>query len=209
MNDVIIRTIELGDAVALEALQEACFPTLGADELLRAEHFRKHYELFPEGNFVAVVDETIVGLGSGFLCKFDFEHPNHRFMEMIDGGFYTGHHPENDWYYAADIRVHPEYRRRGIGRKLYQARKDVVKRLNKRGIIGGGLIPNYADYKQKLSPHEYVEQVITGQIYDSTLSFQLKNGFEVRGMIADYLDDAASDNWATLIVWENAEYEAR
>lgn len=206
MSKVVIETLKPEHTEELEVLQRICLPTLGEDELLLKKHFLKHCELFPEGNFVAKIDDTIVGLGSGFLCDFDFKNFQHRFQDIIDAGYYTQHNPDGDWYYGADISVHPDYRKRGIGGKLYQARKAVVKHLNKRGIVAGGLIPTYAEYKDKMSVHDYVDKVVSGEIYGATLTFQLNNGFEVRGMIQDYLVDEASDNWSTLIVWDNPEH---
>ena len=204
---VRIEMIQPRFAAALEQLQRDCFPTLGDDELMREAHFRNHCRLFPEGNFVALADGRVIGLGSGFLINFDFDSAQHSFQEIIDGGSYSHHDPEGDWYYGADISVHPDYRRRGVGSKLYQARKDIVQRLNRRGIVAGGLIPGYADFKATISPQAYVDGVIAGELYDSTLSFQLGRGFTVRGLLENYIEDDASDNWATLIVWENPKYE--
>ena len=203
-----IENIQPSYAAALEQLQRDCFPTLADDELMRAEHFLNHCRLFPQGNFVALHDERVIGLGSGFLIDFDFEHSQHSFQEIIDGGFYSHHEPDGDWYYGADISVHPDYRRRGVGSMLYQARKDAVSRLNRRGIVAGGLIPGFAEYKATMSPHDYVARVVADEIYDSTLSFQLGRGFAVRGLLENYIEDEASDNWATLIVWENPDYKA-
>lgn len=204
-----IETIKSSHARPLEQLQRDCFPTLDANELMREEHFLNHCRLFPEGSFVATSEDRVIGLGSGFLIDFDFAHAQHSFQEIIDGGFYSNHDPEGDWYYGADISVHPEFRRRGVGSLLYEARKDFVKRMNRRGIVAGGLIPGYAEYKGSMAPQEYVDLVAAGAIYDSTLSFQLGRGFEVRGLLEDYIEDAASDNWSTLIVWENPAYRAR
>ena len=202
-----IETIKPRHAPALELLQRDCFPTLGADELMRAEHFLNHCRLFPEGNFVALVGERVIGLGSGFLIDFDFEAPQHRFQEIIDGGFYSHHHPAGDWYYGGDISVHPAYRRRGAGSLLYEARKGIVMKMNRRGIVAGGLFPGFAAYKACMTARQYIDKVVAGELYDSTLSFQLKRGFEVRGMLENYIEDDASDNWATLIVWDNPSYQ--
>ena len=207
-DSVRIETIKPRYARALEQLQRDCFPTLGADELMRAEHFLNHCRLFPEGNFVALHQNRVIGLGSGFLIDFDFEHAQHSFQEIIAGGFYSNHDPNGDWYYGGDISVHPAYRRRGVGSLLYEARKDIVKDMNRRGIVAGGLIPGFADYKARLTPRQYVDQVVAGALYDSTLSFQLGRGFAVRGLLEDYIEDDASDNWATLIVWMNPSYRA-
>jgi GNAT superfamily N-acetyltransferase len=173
---------------------------------MREEHFLYHCELFPEGNFVAILDDKIIGLGAGFLYQFDFDHPTHSFMEIIGEGFFTNHDPDGDWYYGSDISVHPNYRRRGIGTMLYQARKDYVKAMNRKGIIAGGLIPGFAEYKDTMTVANYAKKVAEGELYDSTLSFQLKHGFEIQGLLDDYVEDEASDGWATLIVWENPDY---
>lgn len=193
-------------APALEQLQIDCFPTLAPHELLREEHFLNHYRLFPEGNFVALEGERVVGLGSGFLTDFDFEQPQHTFQDIIAGGSYDHHDPNGAWYYGGDISVHPEYRGRGLARQLYDARKGVVKRLNRKGIVAGGLTPTYTEYKAALSYEEFIEKVVAGEIFGSTLSVQLRNGFEVAGILEDYIEDEASDNRATLIVWENPDY---
>ena len=207
MTDSIrIETIRPEYAEALEQLQRDCFPTLAEGELMHAAHFRNHCLLFPEGNFVALDGERVIGLGSGFLIDFDFDHAQHSFQEIIDGGWYSHHDPQGAWYYGADISVHPAYRRRGLGSRLYAARKGIVQRLNRRGIVAGGLIPGYAAQRQNMTVQQYVDKVVTGALRDNTLSFQLGQGFDMRGLLRDYIEDAASDNWATLIVWENPDY---
>lgn len=205
---VSIVTIRPEHAAGLEELQRTCFPTLGEQELMKTEHFLRHCDIYPEGEFVALVEGKVVGLGSGFLVNFDFDHPGHTFNEIIDGGWYSHHNPDGDWYYGADISVHPDYRGLGIGRLLYQARKDLVIRTHRRGIVAGGMIPEYPNYRAQMDVHEYVRRVVAGEIWDGTLSFQLKNGFVVRGMLEGYIDDTSADNWATLIVWENPHYRA-
>ncbi|MCY4145236.1 MAG: GNAT family N-acetyltransferase [Chloroflexi bacterium] len=208
MRAIRIETIQPHHAVALAQLQRDCFPTLAESELMNERHFRRHCRLFPEGNFVALAGERVIGLGSGFLTDFDFDDAQHNFQEIIAGGWYSHHDPAGDWYYGGDISVHPDYRRRGVGSRLYAARKDIVQRLNRRGIVAGGLIPGFAAHKRAMSPQEYVDKVRQGQLRDSTLSFQLGRGFVVRGLLRDYIEDEASDNWATLIVWRNPAYRA-
>ncbi|MGB0385660.1 MAG: GNAT family N-acetyltransferase [Ardenticatenaceae bacterium] len=208
MSEIKVVNIEPRYAKPLEQLQRDCFPTLGDEELMLEAHFLNHCRLFPEGNFVALDGARVVGLGSGFFIDFDFEHADHSFLEIIDGGYYSHHDPDGDYYYGADISVHPACRGRGIGRMLYNARKGVVKQYNRKGIVAGGLLPGYATYKEQMSVHDYVDQVIAGDLYDGTLTFQLRNGFVVRSLLKDYLEDSASDNWATLIVWENPDYHA-
>lgn len=203
--ELVLTTLEPEHAEGLEQLQKECFPTLAPGERMRQEHFLNHAALFPAGNFVVLDGEKVVGLGSGFLTDFDFA-AKHAFWEWVSEGFYTHHDPNGAWYYGGDIGVHPNYRGFGLGRRLYDARKEVVKKLNRRGIVAGGMLPGYTAHKAALSIRDYVEKVVAGELSDPTLSFQLKNGFEVRGLLENYLDDEASDGWATLIVWENLNY---
>lgn len=190
---------------ALEQLQIDCYPTLADVELMKAHHFASQYRIFPEGQFVALDGERVVGQGSGFFTDFDFDHPAHTFREICAGFHFTNHNPAGAYYYGADSSVHPDYRGRGIGKLLYQARKALVRRYGKRGIVAGGALPGYARYKATMSPQEYVAKVAAGELYDPTLSFQLSIGFRVRGVLQNYLEDSASDNWATLIEWVNEE----
>jgi hypothetical protein len=57
--------------------------------------------------------------------------------------------------------------------------------------------------------HQYVAKVIAGDLTDPTLSFQMSQGFEVRGMLENYIEDESDDGWAALIVWENPHYALR
>jgi len=208
MTEICITTIQRDHFAGLAVLQQICYPTLGPQELMTADHFASHHRLFPEGQIVVVVDDQVVGQGSGFLIDFDFAHANHRFSDICAGFYFTNHNPAGLYYYGADISVHPAYRGRGIGRRIYAARQDLVRRAQRRGIVAGGLIPGYATYKATLSVQAYVDRVVAGELYDPTLSFQLRNGFRVRGLIENYIEDSASDNWATLIEWVNPDLQA-
>ncbi|MFN8492078.1 MAG: GNAT family N-acetyltransferase [Caldilineaceae bacterium] len=208
MTEITITTLRPEFFASLAALQRICYPTVADHELMNVDHYASQYQLFAEGQIVALAGESVVGQGSGFFINFDFDHPQHSFKEICANFYFTNHDPNGAYYYGADISVHPGYRRRGIGQLIYQARQAVVKRHNKRGILGGGLIPGYAQYKQTMPVREYVDRVVAGELYDTTLSFQLRQGFRVRGLLENYIEDSASDNWSTLIEWVNPDYVA-
>ena len=137
------------------------------------------------------------------VVDFDFDKPQHTMNEILQ----AGHNPDGAYYYGTDISVHPDYRRKGLGRKLYEKRKEVVRRHNRQGIVAGGFIPGFARHKANMTVEDYVARVVAGDLYDPTLSMQLHNGFEVRGILSNYMSVGNSDGYATLIVWPNPEYK--
>ncbi len=68
------------------------------------------------------------------------------------------------------------------------------------------MLPGYNAHKDTMSVDEYVERVVRGELADPTLTPQLRNGFVVRGIMPNYIDDARITHHATLIVWENPDY---
>ncbi|MEZ4676142.1 MAG: GNAT family N-acetyltransferase [Caldilineaceae bacterium] len=207
VTSIRVTTIEPAHFAQLTQLQQICYPTLGRAELMYVPHFTAQHAIFAEGQIVVLDGEHVIGQGSGFFIDFDFANPDHTFREICAGFYFTNHDPNGAYYYGADISVHPDYRGQGIGGLIYEARQALVKRYNRRGIVAGGLIPGYAEHKGMLTVQEYVDRVVAGDLFDSTLSFQLRNGFRVRGLISDYIEDSASDNWSTLIEWVNPDYQ--
>lgn len=203
MSDLEYRSIEPEFAEALEALELAVFPTIDPTDLYNADELRELAEIFPEGNFMVLDDGRPVGMGLGIFTRFDFDNTQHA---LSDVGGNEHHSMDNPWYYGTDISVNPDYRGRGIGHRLYELRKDCVRRFNKRGIVAGGVLPGYADHIDAMSAQTYIDKVVAGELYDPTLTFQLENGFRAGGVIENYLDDPTVGNNSVLIVWDNPEY---
>ena len=195
-----------GHAEALAALELAAFPTIDPDDLYDADELVLLAETFPQGNFVALDEGRPIAMGLGLLVEFDFAHTQHSLAEITGEDGVSNHSIDYPWYYGTDISVYPEYRGRGIGRRLYELRKDCVRRLNKKGIVAGGVLPGYADHIDTLSAQDYIDRVVAGELYDPTLTFQLENGFEARGVIEGYLEDPSVGNNSVLIVWENPDH---
>jgi GNAT superfamily N-acetyltransferase len=187
------------------ALELVAFPSADPSELISEADMLAYADTFPEGFFVIMDRDRVVGQGAGIYLDFDFEHPQHTIMEITGEHQCGNHDPTGDWYYGTDIVVHPNYRRRGIGRWLYDLRKELVIRDAKRGIIAGGYLARFHEHKHSMSAQAYCDRVVAGELHDPTLSMQIANGFEVRGVLENYLEDAKNDGWAALIVWENPE----
>jgi len=209
LSDIRYVNLTADMADRLAEIELACFPMADPAELLSAEDLRVYADVFPEGVFVAMDGDLPVGMGAGIFLDFDFDNYQHTIAEITGDHQCGNHDPDGEWYYGTDMTVHPDFRGRGIGRLLYDRRKEFVREHNKRGIIAGGSLPGFFDHKDHMAVDEYVEKVVAGELFDGTLSFQLANGFEVRGLLENYIEDESDDGWATLIVWENPDYEER
>ena len=124
---------------------------------------------------------------------------------MTDAGSFERHDPGGDTLYLADIYVHRDAWSQGIGRALYGALFALCRRLGTERVVGGGRLHDYIDAPPGLGVEDYVAQVMRGERRDRVLLSQLRAGFEVRGLLPNYLHDWRSRNWATLIVWTNPD----
>jgi len=196
---------------ALEENQRIIYPMLTDDELFTVLKYEHHLQLFPEGQFVALAhfngQTRVAGCSSTFRTFFDADDVELSYEEVIDGGWLTNHNPEGEWLYGADVCVHPDFRGMGVGRRLYAARRALVRQLNLRGEIAGGMLPGYHRHQKHLTVAQYVLRVTQGKLTDPTLSMQLKMGFRVRGLLHDHITDPRSKNTAALIIRENPDYQ--
>jgi len=207
MTQINYVNIKPEHAPQIPTLQVICFPYTDPTMLFTDHDMCEHYRVFPEGTFIALDGKRVVGMAAGFFVDFDFTHPQHTLEEISGESGVDNHNSDGAWYYGTDISVHPDYRRQGIGKKFYELRKQLAYDYNRRGIIAGGVLPGFSEHKAHMSALDYVDKVAADELYDPTLTFQIRNGFQVRGVLKDYFDDKRSDSWASLIVWENPQYK--
>lgn len=197
-------------AVPLAELELVSFPTADPADLYNADELAVLAEEFPEGTVVGFDGsgrDQPVAAGLGLRTHFDFDSPQHDLKTAFDNApTDSGDDPTGPWYYGTDIIVSPSYRRRGIGRELYDLRKQICSDLGLAGIVAGGVIPGFAEHKHLMSADDYITEVRSGRLYDPTLTFQLENGFEALCALSNYMTDPAVDSWASLIVWHNPNH---
>lgn len=168
-----------------------------------------HLEVFPEGQFVAVErgSERIVGMAASLIILWDDYNAKMDWEAFTDRGMFRNHDPARGrTLYGAEVMVNPHMQRRGIGKKLYQARRELVYRLGLLRIRAGARLRGYHRYAPRMSAEEYVIRVVQEKLSDPTLSFQLREGFEVIGVVDDYLHhDPESQGHAAIIEWLNPD----
>jgi predicted amidohydrolase/GNAT superfamily N-acetyltransferase len=203
---VLVRQMTPQDLPAVVDLQRRVYPEKLA---WTAEELTQHLAIFPEGQFVAV-DETgrLLGSASSLIIDWDDYAESAKWSAITGRGTFDTHNPLGKTLYGADMCVDPATRRKGVGSFLYEARKKMVRERGLKRLLTGGRIPGYAQVAGKMTPQDYVAEVVKGTRKDSTLSFQLANGLVVLDVVPEYLEDSESRGFATLLEWLNPEYMA-
>lgn len=170
--------------------------------------FQSQIKRFPEGQLCIEDNGKVVAAAISLIVKYSRWGQNHRYWDIVGDGFLTTHDAKGDVLYGVDVFVHPDYRDLRLGRRLYDARKELCEQLNLRGIVVGGRIPGYHNHREQLTPQQYVARVRARELVDPILTFQLANDFQVRRIVRGYLpDDKKSAGYATLLEWVNIYFE--
>ena len=203
----IIRNTLPEDIPKIVKLQEESFPYLARyGNVWHPSELQSHIRLFQEGQFCAELNGVVVASASSLIVFLEPDYKEHTWKDITADGTITNHNPKADSLYGADISTHPKVRHEGIGKMLYDARKDLVKRLNLRRMISGGRLFNYCEHAS-MSPLEFAEKVIKGELHDPVLSFEIDNEFKFIKILPNYLEDVRSLNNASFIEWLNPEYQ--
>jgi predicted amidohydrolase/GNAT superfamily N-acetyltransferase len=200
-----LRLARFDDIDALVQLNKDCFPLLAEENVLwNRTQLENHQRVFPEGQFVVEIGGRVVGAAAALVVRLGLDqYRPHTYAGITDGGYFHNHDPQGDTLYGADVYVHPDFRGMGVGHQLYEGRRLLCRKLNLRRVVAGGRLDGYAEHAARFIPEEYVAQVEAGNIHDRVLSFQLREGFVVHGVLRNYVRDPRSKNCAALVEWRN------
>ena len=202
-GSVQLRQLRPSDYRAVVRIQERCFPDIPP---WTRNQFLSQLARFPEGQVGVVFGTRLVGTSSSLIV--DMAHEGtHTFREIADGGHISNHDPGGDTLYGIDIAVDPEYRGLRLARRLYDARKELAVERGLRRMLIAGRMPNYHRYQNEYSPAEYLNAVISKELRDPVITAQTANGFEVLGVLENYLpSDHESCGHAVLMEWRNPDW---
>lgn len=170
-----------------------------------------HLAVFPEGQFVAADPSgKVVGMAASLIVFWDDYEMQASWRDFTSHGTFENHDPERGrTLYAAEVMVDPALQGSGIGTKLYAARRELARRLGLRRIRAGARLRGYHRVAATTSPEEYAVQVSREEIWDPTVSFQLRRGFRIIAVVSEYLrHDPESLGHAAVIEWLNPEVAA-
>jgi GNAT superfamily N-acetyltransferase len=205
-NRIVVRNTQPADFEGIIELTRAVYPETPP---WTREQLASHLAVFPEGQFVAVEQPSgrVVGMAASLVLLWEDYDTDTNWRDFTAQGYFTNHDPQyGRTLYGAEVMVHPESQRRGIGKRLYKARFELAQRLGLLRIRAGARLRGYHRYAARMSPVEYASRVARKELRDPTLSFQLSHGFKIIAVVSGYLrHDPESLGYAAVIEWLNPE----
>ncbi|MFQ5876216.1 MAG: GNAT family N-acetyltransferase [Acidobacteriota bacterium] len=203
-DEVVVRNTRREDFPAIIDLSRRTYPH---SPPWNETQLGSHLDVFPEGQFVAARADSgePVGMAASLIVSWDDYDMRGSWRDFTSHGMFTNHDGvRGRTLYAAEIMVHPACQGRGVGRKMYEARRELARRLGLLRIRAGARLRGYGRYAERMSAEEYAVRVIRGEFRDPTLSFQLHQGFRVLAIVSGYLrHDQESRGYAAVIEWLN------
>ncbi|MGB3210994.1 MAG: GNAT family N-acetyltransferase [Desulforhopalus sp.] len=209
IKSLIVRNATLADVPSIVGVAAKAYSRWSSDQLANERNYQMQITAFPEGQFVAVKEDKVVGYCSSLIVQFDDDSPWYDHGEITGFGSFSTHTPSGNTLYGADIAVDPDYQKQGISKKLYGARKSLLRRHNLKQMIAGGRIPGYSKYQGKMSAKEYVAKVINGELRDKALNAHIRAGYEIHGVHYGYMEDEQSLGYSTHLVMPNPRHNPK
>ena len=173
------------------------------------EQLASHNAVFPEGQIVAVraSDNAVVGIAASLIVWWDDYDIDTSWRDFTAAGTFANHDPEHGrTLYGAEVMVDPDLQGKGVGSMLYEARRKLTRELGLLRIRAGARLRDYHKVADRMSAEEYVAAIVQGAVTDRTVGFQLRHGFNVIGVVSNYLrHDPESLGHAAVIEWVNSE----
>ncbi|HCA06374.1 MULTISPECIES: carbon-nitrogen hydrolase family protein [Chryseobacterium] len=203
------RALSLQDYDELVITMKRAYPQM-SESIWSKKSIEKLTRIFPKGQICITVDGKLAAVALSIIVNYDEFGDDHTYVDITGNYTFNTHLSTGNVLYGIEVFVDPEFRELRLGRRLYDARKELCELLNLKSIILGGRIPNYHKYSDELSPREYIRRVRDKEIYDPVLSFQLSNNFLPIKILKKYLpEDESSLENAVLLQWNNIYYSKK
>lgn len=200
----VVRNYNEKDFPGLINVQKQSFPPPFPEELWwNTEQLLNHITLFPDGALCIEIEGEVVGSMTSLLVDFNDKHAQHTWEEITDNGYIRTHNPAGKTLYVVDISVSPPYRKLGLGKWLMFSMYEVVIHKGFERLLGGGRMPGYHKKRKEMTPEDYLESVVKGEIKDPVITFLLRCGRTPVQVVENYLEDEESCNYAALMEWKN------
>ena len=203
-NPLVVRNATMADVSQICDLTRRVYQSAGLDGY-SPKAIQAQINNFPAGQFVIVAQDRVVGYCATFIISGKLALKRHTWTGITGNGTASRHDPSGEWLYGMEVCVDDNFRGYRLGQRLYNERKKLCYTLGLKGIVFAGRLPTlYRRVKKFGSVDNYIEQVQLKKVRDPVLSFQLRNGFEIYGIIKGYdPTDHQSLGFGVHLVWRN------
>lgn len=205
-HKLILRTLKSSDYDDVKQIMDRVYGAMGG--AWERDQFNAMVSRFPQGQICIEDRGKVVAAALSLIIDYDEFRDQHSYADVVADGYLKNHDPDGNYIYGIDLFVHPDYQGLRLGRRLYDARKQLCEELNLKGMLVGGRIPNYRNYADELTPQAYIQRVRNREIVDPVLTFQLSNDFHVKKVLKNYNpQDRSSETHGVLLEWNNIYFE--
>lgn len=169
--------------------------------------YESRMEIFPDGFFSALEGGRTKGFTVSEIVNYDPDAKK-TWDELTDNGtFKRSHNPKGDSLYVSTVAVSRDAQGKGIGGKLVDAQKEVVRKFGLKRLFLGARIPDYDQYCREngdISVEDYLQLTNDkGESVDSEIRFYKRQGLHPAKIIPNFEPDTPSRDYGVVMVWEN------
>ena len=139
---VEIRKLNIDDYDELAEAMQKAYPDID-DNVWSKRNIQKLTSIFSEGQICIIVDGKLAAAALSIIVQYELFGDQHTYNEITGNESFNTHSNNGNVLYGIEVFVDPEFRALRLGRRLYDARKELCEILNLKSIIIGGRIPNW------------------------------------------------------------------
>ena len=175
------------------------------------DKFEERLRTFPEGVFLALLNESIVGVTTSQIINYDPKNPPSSWTEITADGHISDTHREwGNAIYVVSLGVSPRGRPEGkgigVGSKLLEQQKKLVLELGLDYLVLSARVPGYDSFCKKNGPIDIEKYVKLrredGQAEDIELRFYERAGLKQVKICPNTMDDKESRNYGVMMEWK-------
>ena len=130
-----LRNLRLDDYDQLQKLMDRVYDDIGGS--WPKDTIKALVEQFPDGQICIEESGQLIAVALTVCVKYErFSNP-HTYDDLILRNEKIWHNANGDSLYGLDVFIHPDYRGYRLGRRLYEARKELCRSMNLRAILAG------------------------------------------------------------------------
>ena len=128
-----LRTIKPDDYAQIASLMDLIYPDIGGAWPKTTIHDLMNN--FPDGQICIEDNHKIIAVALTIRVNYQRYSSPHTYADVISDKQIARHDERGDSLYGLDVFVHPDYRGFRLGRRLYEARRELCRALNLKAIL--------------------------------------------------------------------------